>query len=86
MANAPRAPVHHRAHPQVIDYIRNERNILDVLHHPGIAQLHFTFQVGVLAGRGFAVVWWWWWVWDDAWSLCWGSRGWRVGGSGGGCA
>lgn len=33
---------------QVIDYIRNERNILDALHHPGIAQLHFTFQVGGL--------------------------------------
>lgn len=29
---------------KVIDYIRNERNILDRLHHPGIAQLHFTFQ------------------------------------------
>ncbi|KAI8476065.1 MAG: 3-phosphoinoside dependent protein kinase [Monoraphidium minutum] len=29
---------------KVIDYIRNERTILDRLHHPGIAQLHFTFQ------------------------------------------
>eukprot|EP00882_Tetradesmus_deserticola_P024296 GHRQ01026548.1.p1 GENE.GHRQ01026548.1~~GHRQ01026548.1.p1 ORF type:complete len:103 (+),score=28.50 GHRQ01026548.1:540-848(+) len=26
------------------DYIRNERNVLDRLHHPGIAQLQFTFQ------------------------------------------
>jgi hypothetical protein len=31
---------------QVLDYIRNERTILDTLHHPGIAQLYFTFQVG----------------------------------------
>jgi 3-phosphoinositide dependent protein kinase-1 len=29
---------------KVIDYVRNERNILDGLHHPGIAALHFTFQ------------------------------------------
>jgi hypothetical protein len=27
------------------EYIRNERNVLDKLHHPGIAELHFTFQV-----------------------------------------
>jgi hypothetical protein len=26
-------------------YIRNERNVLDRLQHPGIAALHFTFQV-----------------------------------------
>jgi hypothetical protein len=31
---------------QMADYIRNERNVLDRLHHPGIAQLQFTFQVG----------------------------------------
>ncbi|GBF94960.1 3-phosphoinositide dependent kinase [Raphidocelis subcapitata] len=29
---------------KVIDYIRNERTILDRLHHPGVAELHFTFQ------------------------------------------
>jgi hypothetical protein len=27
------------------EYIRNERNVLDKLHHPGVAALHFTFQV-----------------------------------------
>lgn len=27
------------------EYIKNERNVLDKLHHPGVAQLHFTFQV-----------------------------------------
>lgn len=31
---------------QMADYIRNERNILDQLHHPGVADLQFTFQVG----------------------------------------
>jgi hypothetical protein len=31
----------------VTEYIRNERNILDRLNHPGIAKLKFTFQVGV---------------------------------------
>jgi hypothetical protein len=30
---------------QMADYIKNERNVLDRLHHPGIAQLQFTFQV-----------------------------------------
>eukprot|EP00878_Enallax_costatus_P040720 GHUV01047074.1.p1 GENE.GHUV01047074.1~~GHUV01047074.1.p1 ORF type:complete len:291 (+),score=88.91 GHUV01047074.1:747-1619(+) len=29
---------------QMADYIRNERNILDQLHHPGVVELHFTFQ------------------------------------------
>lgn len=29
---------------KMADYIRNERNVLDRLHHPGIAQLQFTFQ------------------------------------------
>ena len=31
----------HRA----VEYVRNERNILDALDHPGIARLYFTFQV-----------------------------------------
>jgi hypothetical protein len=31
---------------QMAEYIRNERNVLDKLHHPGVTQLHFTFQVG----------------------------------------
>ena len=30
---------------QMADYIRNERNVLDRMHHPGVAALHFTFQV-----------------------------------------
>lgn len=34
---------------QMADYIRNERNVLDRLHHPGVAALQFTFQVGVNA-------------------------------------
>lgn len=34
------------------EYIRNERNVLDKLHHPGVAALHFTFQVS--AGKGGA--------------------------------
>eukprot|EP00775_Hariotina_reticulata_P004840 gene4840-5087_t len=29
---------------KMADYIRNERNTLDRLHHPGIAALQFTFQ------------------------------------------
>lgn len=33
-----------RTRPQVVDYIRSERMILDRLDHPGIAKLHFTFQ------------------------------------------
>jgi mevalonate pyrophosphate decarboxylase len=33
------------------DYIKNERNVLDRLHHPGIAQLQFTFQVGLASSR-----------------------------------
>jgi hypothetical protein len=34
-----------RVFVQMADYIKNERNVLDRLHHPGIAQLQFTFQV-----------------------------------------
>ncbi len=29
---------------KVVEYIKNERNILDKLDDPGIAKLHFTFQ------------------------------------------
>lgn len=28
----------------MVDYIKNERAILDKLDHPGIIKLHFTFQ------------------------------------------
>jgi hypothetical protein len=37
---------------QMAEYIRNERNVLDKLHHPGVAALHFTFQVSVAKGVG----------------------------------
>lgn len=30
---------------KAVDYVRTERAILDRLDHPGIARLHFTFQV-----------------------------------------
>ena len=29
---------------KVVEYIKNERNILDKLDDPGVARLHFTFQ------------------------------------------
>jgi 3-phosphoinositide dependent protein kinase-1 len=29
---------------KVVDYVRNERNILDKLDDAGVAKLHFTFQ------------------------------------------
>lgn len=29
---------------KVVDYVRNERNILDKLNDAGVAKLHFTFQ------------------------------------------
>ena len=43
----------------MVEYIRNERRILDRLAaDEGIAVLHFTFQVCVAWGRGGGMQWW----------------------------
>lgn len=39
-----RTPHVHYAHKLQVDYVRNERTILDKLNHPGIVKLSFTFQ------------------------------------------
>lgn len=46
---------------KIVEYIKNERNILDKLTHEGVVQLKFTFQdedslCGWLPGRGRALL------------------------------